>query len=806
MPMSGADPSAAPDIRPIWRNRAVAGPMLGALLSFVLVLAGSWLATGQTPPAITDGTGGAPPGFVGKAVCATCHASEASAWTGSHHDLAMQHPTQESVLGDFADAVFEHYGLRSRFFRRDGRFMVETEGRSGALETFEIAYVFGVYPLQQYLIAFPDGRLQALGVAWDSRPTADGGGRWFHLYPGERIGPDDPLHWTRPSQNWNHMCADCHSTGLRKGYDAGADRFITTWSEINVSCEACHGAGARHVGWASGAAAARAADPRKGFALQLDDRRGVTWTIDPASGTARRSSPPGPRHEVEACGLCHSRRGTIAEEWQPGQPLTQTHDLALLRRGLFEADGQMRDEVYNDQSFRQSRMFAAGVTCGDCHEPHSLALRAEGSGVCQQCHDVLRFETAAHRAHARADPVPTCIDCHMPARTYMVVDRRHDHGFRIPRPDLSVQIGTPNACNDCHRTQTAGWAAEAIERWHGPNRKGFQTWAPAMHAAHAGQGDAAAMLAAVIRDPAVPAIARASAYAELGPLLVPALLEDVRRGLADGDPLVRIGALRSLQPLPVQSRWALAAMVLADPVRAVRIEAARLLADALPAQLAPAERATFDRAAADFVAAQRLNADRADSRTALGTFFAMRGDAAAAEAEYRSALRLDPQYAIAAINLADLYRAQRRDSEAEPVLRAAIAEAPRDAALRHVLGLVMVRLRRTPEALVLLAEARELEPSHARYAFVHAVALHSSGRTGEALEVLGRNNARHPRDVDTLTALLSINRDLGRVTDALSWGEKLQAVAPATPGLAATLDELRRAAANPATPRLGPRR
>ncbi len=802
--MSGAAPPAAPDIRPTWRSRAVASPVLGALLSFVLVLAGSWLATGQTSPAITGA--GAPPGFVGKAVCATCHVSEARAWTGSHHDLAMQHATQASVLGDFADAVFEHYGLRSRFFRLDSRFMVETEGRSGSLEIFEIAYVFGVYPLQQYLIAFPDGRLQALGVAWDSRPTADGGGRWFHLYPGERIGPDDPLHWTRPSQNWNHMCADCHSTALRKGYDAAADRFTTTWSEINVSCEACHGAGAGHVGWASASQAARAADPRKGFYVRLDDRRGITWTIDPATGTARRSSPPGPRHEVEACGLCHSRRGTIADDWQPGQPLTQTHDLALLRRGLFEADGQMRDEVYNDQSFRQSRMFAAGVTCGDCHEPHSLALRAEGSGVCQQCHDVSRFETVAHRAHARADPVPTCIDCHMPARTYMVVDRRHDHGFRIPRPDLSVQIGTPNACNDCHRTQTAGWAAEAIERWHGPNRKGFQTWAPAMHAAQTGQADAAAMLAAVIRDPAVPAIGRASAYAELGPLLVPALLEDVRRGLADSDPLVRIGALRSLQPLPVQSRWALAAIVLADPARAVRIEAARLLADALPAQLAPAERATFDRAAADFVAAQRLNADRADSRTALGTFFAMRGDAAGAEAEYRSALRLDPQYAIAAINLADLYRAQRRDSEAEPVLRAAIAEAPRDAALRHVLGLVMVRLRRTPEALVLLAEARELDPSHARYAFVHAVALHSSGRTGEALEVLGRNSARHPRDVDTLAALLSINRDLGRFADALSWGEKLQAIAPATPGLAATLDELRRAAANPATPRLGPRR
>ena len=290
-------------------------------------------------------------------------------------------PTDKSVLGDFGDATFDYYGVRSRFFRKDGKFFVETDGPDGRLTPFEVKYTFGVEPLQQYLVEFPDGRLQALSLAWDSRPKDMGGQRWFHLYPDEEIKHDDVLHWTRLNQNWNFMCAGCHSTGVRKNYDAATDRFATSFAEISVGCEACHGQGSRHAGWARAQQSwwpfGKSDDPRKGLLVRFDERDGVVWPIDPNTGNARRNVTPAlVRKEVETCGLCHARRGEFSEAWVPGRSLSDTHAVSPLARGLYSADGQMLDEVYDYGSFKQSRMFAAGVTCGDCHEPHAAKLRA----------------------------------------------------------------------------------------------------------------------------------------------------------------------------------------------------------------------------------------------------------------------------------------------------------------------------------------------------------------------------------------------------------------------------------------------
>ena len=351
--------------------------------------------------------------------------------------------------------------------------------------TFEVKYTFGIDPLQQYLIEFPDGRIQALSIAWDSRPKDQGGQKWFHLYPNEQIKHDDVLHWTRLNQNWNFMCAECHSTGVKKNYDAANDRFRTTWAEISVGCEACHGKGSRHVNWAHNQRSwfEKDDDPRKGLTVLLNERDGITWQLDPKTGNPQRSVAPAvTRREVETCGLCHARRGEFSEEWVPGQPLSDTHAVSLLARGLYHADGQMRDEVYNYGPFKQSKMFAAGVTCSDCHEPHAAKLRAPGNGVCLQCHASDKYEVASHNRHEGVSPAVTCASCHMPVSTYMVVDKRHDHSLRIPRPDLSVKLGTPNACNDCHADKSAQWAADAIERWHGPVRKAFQNYAEAFQA------------------------------------------------------------------------------------------------------------------------------------------------------------------------------------------------------------------------------------------------------------------------------------------------------------------------------------
>ena len=768
-----------------------------AAAAAVAVLSGgaAWLAGRNVPWAHFLGPA-AQPTFVGSEACAQCHPAEAKLWHSSQHKLAMQHATDASVLGDFSDASFDYYDVRSRFFRKDGKLFVETDGPDGKLATFEVKYTFGVEPLQQYLIEFPDGRLQALSIAWDSRPKEQGGQRWFHLYPDEEIKHDDVLHWTKLNQNWNFMCAECHSTGVHKNYDAANDRFATSFSEISVGCEACHGQGSHHVAWARARQSwwpfGKDDDPRKGLIVRFDERSDVVWRIDSKTGNAQRNFTPAlVRREVETCGLCHARRGEFSGDWVPGRWLSDTHVVSPLTRGLYYADGQMLDEVYNYGSFKQSKMFAAGVTCSDCHEPHGAKLRAPGDGVCLQCHAADKYAAATHHRHESATPPLACTSCHMPGRNYMVVDRRHDHSFRVPRPDLSARLGTPNACNDCHADKSAQWAASAIETWHGANRKGWQKYAEAFHSVWTGQADAAALLGVVAADPNTPAFARAGALSELAPYVSPGNINLARSALADPDPMVRIGALDMLANVAPIQIWPLVSPLLTDSSRGVRIRAVALLAGVPTSSQPPADREAFERAAAEFVAAQRLNADRPEARSALGNFYARRGLSADAEAEYKSALQLSAQYGPAAINLADLYRQLGRDGEGEGVLRAGIAASPRDAGLHHALGLTLTRLKRPNDSLDELRRASELEPERARYAYVYAVALHSGGRSGDAIEVLKKSLARHPDDRDTLLALIAFNRDAGDIVSALRYAEQLNSLTPDDINLTRLIQDLR---------------
>ena len=704
-------------------------------------------------------------------------------WRGSQHKLAMDHATDKSVLGDFNDASFDNFGVHSRFFRQDGKYLVETDGPDGKLATFEVKYTFGVEPLQQYLVEFSDGRLQALSLAWDTRPKQQGGQRWFHLYPNEEIEHNDILHWTKLNQNWNFMCAECHSTGVHKNYDATSGRFATTWAEISVGCEACHGLGSQHVAWAHEQQSwwrfGKSDDPGKGLSVSFDERHDITWPIDATTGNAtRRIAPARMRKEVETCGLCHARRGVVSEDWVPGRRLSDTHVVSPLMRGLFQPDGQMLDEVYNYASFKQSRMFAVGVTCSDCHEPHSAKLHAPGNDVCAQCHAPEKYAAASHHHHEAASPPLACASCHMPERTYMVIDRRHDHSLRIPRPDLSVKLGTSNACNDCHGDKTADWAASAIERWHGPNRKGLQNYAEAFRAAWTGQMDAPALLGKVAGDLGVPAFVRASALTELASRISPANIHLARQGLSDPDPMVRIGALDMLGNVPASQIWPLASPLLSDSSRGVRIRAAALLAAVPTTDQPAADRERFDRAAAEFVAAQRLNADRPEAHSALGIFYTRRRLVAEAEFEYKAALHLSPQFAPAAINLSDLYREVGRDGDGERTLRTAIDASPRDAGLHHALGLALTRLKRTDEAVAGLRRATDLEPDRARYLYVYAVALHSAGRRDEAIAALKEYSNKQAEDHDILLAVITFSRDAGDPTTALEYAERLARIAP----------------------------
>ena len=695
----------------------------------------------------------------------------------------MQDANERTVLGNFANAKFSYASVASTFFKRDGKFYVNTDGPGGKLRDYEVKYTFGVYPLQQYLIEMPGVRFQALSIAWNARPKAQGGQRWFHLYPNERITHGDELHWTRPAQNWNFMCADCHSTNLRKNYDSNTDRFQTQWSEISVGCEACHGPGSDHVSWAKGRIPpfskreeSYRADNVKGLTVSLDERRGVTWNLDAASGNVARSRTRESEREIEVCAQCHARRGQIAEGYHAGKPFLDYYRPALLTGPLYHADGQQRGEVYNWGSFLQSKMYASGVTCSDCHDPHSGKLRAEGNAVCATCHLPSKYDSAAHHHHQPAGVGAACAACHMPTATYMVVDPRHDHSLRVPRPDLSVKLGTPNACNGCHKNRDARWAATRVNKWNGRASQGYQRFAEAFAAAEAGPLEAQSQLRAIAADPAQPAIARATALGQVNAPANPAAFDAMTKASRDPRALVRFGALLAIANLPLNARISLAAPLLSDPVRALRIEAASLLAAVPTEQLSAAQRAAFERAANEYVETQRYNSDRAEARVNLGTYYGQRGDTARAEEEVKAAIRLEPFFTPAYVNLADIYRARGADADGERVLREGLKVAPKSAVLHHALGLTLVRLRRAGEALAALERATALEPRNLRFAYVHAVALHSSGKVEAAIARLKKALAAHPNDRDILEALASFHHSRGDTAAAKQYADRLRAV------------------------------
>jgi len=704
-----------------------------------------------------------PATFIGSSSCQSCHDAEYQDWVGSHHELAMQVATADTVLGDFDDVSLDYYGSTTKFFTRENGYYVLTADESGQDREFRIAYVFGVEPLQQYLIEFSGGRLQTLAFTWDARPATDGGQRWFHIYPDEYIAPGDELHWTGLQQNWNYMCAECHSTNLEMGFDAASDSFDTTYSEISVGCEGCHGPGSKHVQLAE----AGSESGTYGLVVDLDDHGGAAWVMNPETGIAERSvARAQPQQQPESCGRCHARRGIIAPDYEYGEPLAHTHLPALLEEGLYFADGQILDEVYVYNSFIQSRMYRAGVTCTDCHNPHTtkLVAGANPNDVCAQCHLPTKFAVADHAAHIPEQA--GCVDCHMTSRTYMVVDDRRDHSFRIPRPDLTEAIGTPNACSACHADRDATWASAAIGAWRGPDAPPLAPhFATALDAAR--RGFANSQLLDVVANDEYSGIARATALSELALPLGSREVRTLEAMLGDPDPLVRIAALRQLHSIPAEFRLRLpGAKLLGDPVRGVRIEAAFAyagLSDLLPLEEARA----WPRASAEFRTAYGSLANRPEALVALAVFETAERDVSEAVRLYEQALRIEPNAVTARANLADALRRLGEEARAEELLREGLVLDPGNAALHHALGLSLIRSGSPIDALAELWRASELAPGNPRFAYVLGIALNSLGKPDEAVLVLRIAHTRFSGNFDIALGLATLLRDSGDQDGAL---------------------------------------
>jgi predicted CXXCH cytochrome family protein len=758
-----------------------------AAVGLILLLVALYALRSRTdpvaPPAATPAML-ATPQFIGSGECRACHAHQTAAWASSQHARAMQHAADDTVRGDFNNAKFTFDRVTSSFFRRDGKHFVRTDGPDGQLADFEVKYTFGLEPLQQYLVELPGGRLQALAVTWDTRPKSAGGQRWFRQYPNEKLDFRDELHWTQRSQNWNFMCADCHSSEVVKGYDAGTNSFKTNWKEISVGCEACHGPGSAHMAWAN----EKTSDPRKGLTAQLDERRGVAWAIDATTGTAKRSRERTSEREIEVCAQCHARRAQIVEGYRAGQPFMDHYLPSLLVAGLYHVDGQQRDEVFIWGSWLQSRMHRQGVTCSDCHDPHSQKLRVDGNAVCGQCHAPGKFDAPSHHHHKSGSAGAQCADCHMPKTLYMVVDGRRDHSMRVPRPDQSVAYGVPNACNQCHTKQDAKWAAAAVRGWLGRDATGFQGFAPTFHAAEAGQAGAMASLATIANDLARAPIVRASAVERMAQA-GRGDVDTAQRATRDAQPLLRLASIQLIESLPPQEQPRLLAPLLSDPLRAIRIEAARAAAGQQDA-LVPERRAAWQQAADEYIATLRFTADRPEARTALGTFYSRLGRNDDAQSAFEQARALDPRHVPAYLNAADALRVQGKDADARRMLELGLAQAPQNAALHHALGLTLVRLGQTKEAVRELENSARLAPDEPRYTYVYAVALNSTGKSSEALRLLERATKRWPDNRDLLLALATMQRDAGQSEAARRTVHRLAEAFPSDREIAALARQL----------------
>ncbi|MFT6957521.1 MAG: Tfp pilus assembly protein PilF [Halieaceae bacterium] len=712
--------------------------------------------------------------FVGSSQCASCHADEHELWQGSHHDLAMQLATPDTVLGDFDNASFVYNGITSTFSKDGDAFIVTTDGEDGVLTKFTVEYVFGVYPLQQYLLPLSRGRLQALSITWDARPATEGGQRWYHLYPDESVDATDPLHWTGPYQNWNTRCAECHSTDLQKNYDATTRSFDTVFAEINVSCESCHGPGSKHIELAASDSLTAGS-----HGLQTDLLQRGEWAFPENETIAKRRQSLSSNSQIDNCARCHARRGTLGD-YHYGADLLDTHRLSLPQSPLYHYDGQILDEVYVYGSFVQSKMHMAGVVCSNCHEPHSLELRAPGNGVCAQCHKPEKYDSVQHHHHPQTSSGAQCASCHMPETTYMGVDPRRDHSFRIPRPDLSVVMGTPNACNQCHVDQKPSWALEALRDWDVHFRDTASHPARAFLLADAGDTRVLPQLATIARDTGSPPIWRATAIEAIANNGGGArdTLQLASQFLYDDNTLIRTSTIRSIQGMPLSQRYQLLRPLIDDDVTAVRIEVATSLAGVPLDQISPEDATRLLALFKEYESIQRLHADMPGTQMQLGVFYFNRGDLPSSERAYREALTLNRQLVPAYLNLADLLRSADREPEARQQLLTALKIAPDNSATMHSLGLLETRGGNTELALDYLGRAAAQEEVGTRHRFVYAIALHDLGQPRAAVEQLQKLLRHYPENQEVLLALANYSDELGQRKQAIDYADSLLGLAP----------------------------
>lgn len=663
--------------------------------------------------------------YTGDQSCKKCHSTEFKEWKQSHHYMSMLPPNDSTVKGDFNNVTFTSDGITSRFYKKGKKFFINTEGDDGQNHDFEVKHIFGFTPLQQYLIEFPGGRMQVPRLSWDVNKK-----KWFNQYAGQKIPSHDWLHWTQNAQNWNTMCATCHSTNLKKNYDVNTDTYKTTYDIINVSCESCHGAGKQHIDFMNG-------DYKLG--------KKVTGNF---LKLAKNSKPT---EELNTCAPCHARVSEINGSHIESAEIMDNYIPQIPDTENYQADGQVDDEDYIYTSFLQSRMFHKGVTCSTCHNPHSAKLKRIGNLTCTLCHIPTKYDVPIHTFHKKGTPATACKNCHMPGKLYMGNDMRHDHSFRVPRPDLSVKYGTPNACSNCHKDKSEKVLANAVIQWYGPKRK--YHFAEDLIPGSRLNAESEKHLTSLIDNKFVPKIIKATATFYLGNITTPTSLNTILARLVSQEAQIRYRALRSLASFPFESWKDSVGPLLSDKVRAVRIAAADLYIT-IPIEQIPSQYAkAFSLAKIELKKSLFYQTDFSTGNVMLADYYLKLQDYPNAEKFYVRGLQKDSNMNYAWLNLSVVYNLQGKNKQALQALESALKNDSKSERIYYNMALLFNEINNIPAAEKAFAKAVELKSMNPKVYYNYGLLLSQNKKLKQAESILLQGIKLNPTDSGLYYAL-----------------------------------------------------
>ncbi len=689
------------------------------------VIAGSFLVQQCTPKNKKENYPGSENAFTGDNACQSCHKTEYSHWLSSDHFKAIQPANDSTMPAGFNNQTFTADGITSRFFKKDGKYIINTQGEDGANHDYQVKYTFGYYPLQQYLVEFPDGKMQVTRQSWDSKNK-----KWFHQYAGQKIPSHDWLHWTGSAQNWNTMCARCHSTNLQKNYDFATDSYHTTHSVLTVSCESCHGPGKKHIEYINSSEYKDGEKTAGSFLLLTRNADQIT--------------------QINTCAPCHMRAGEISNNFIQSNELLDNYIPEIPSTDFYYADGQMRDEDYTYASFLQSKMYRQGVKCSNCHNAHSEKNVFTGNQLCLQCH-AKKYDDFSHTFHAVNTEASLCKSCHMPGTVYMGNDLRHDHALRVPRPDLSVLYGTPNACNKCHSDKPASWAADAVKKWYGLKRAYHfsEDLIPASKENAATEGHVLRLM----NDTATPAIIKATALYYLKNITTQSSLQILLTGLQQTDAQVRYRSLRSLSNFPPDVWINSVLPLLSDKVRAVRIAAANLMITLPAAQIPSAYQNSFAAAKNELQNYVLYQTDFASGSLMAGDYYLKQNDYLNAQQYYVRALKKDTAMNEARLNLSVVFNLSGKNNEALKVLQEALKIDPGNDRIYYNLALLYNEMNDKAGAEESLKKAVVLHSQNPRVYYNYGLLLQQKGKINEAVIQMQKAVVLSPGDAELNYAL-----------------------------------------------------